>query len=664
MSRAPQPGFRARPYVALLVLTVLLLQAPGLVSAHAFLVDTTPQAGERLGNSPNEVVLFFSEPIVSGSEELTLRDEAGEEIDLVELAPLNGGLWVRGELPLLADGVYRASWQVMADDSHVSAGEFAFGVGDVAGLSARSSTSAGSVAWPEALGSFLLLVGIVLTIGGLISERFVWRPVQRVLGLEVPRAPLVLSLLLALAGVSIHVALLFGARDSEGSGPFNPLLWLEALSSRPGLLSAVTFALVFYGLWLALWSSGMPRLRLLVLLPLFGAAVATAYRGHAATVAAWWVPPVNALHVLLAGLWIGALLHLVQVLWANRSDGPLPALAQAAQRYAGLALVLVSPLLIAGVVTALAVLDRPQELITTPYGRVLSVKLLLVVAVLVLALVARLRALAPLMPKLLRRLTVVEGAGLLAVVALSAVLANAAPPPPQGQALNDLLGPVPLTGPVLRLADLPGQLALFLAAAEGQLQLRVIVPGGKGAEGAELEISGRRPDGLTFDLYPRSCGPGCFSMDMTWPDGVTSFEVSVSHDEWLGGAVEFDVPWPPGEEASERLEAVIEAMGEIRAFTMTERVSSGPEATFSTGAFGMTNPFFITEEVYANGGATDVRLLPGSEPGITEIVLFLPGSFMWYKLSVDDRNRLVRELIVNPGHRIERTFSYDDAEPE
>ena len=664
MSRASQSGFRARPFVALLVLTGLLLQAPGLVSAHAFLVDTTPQAGERLGSSPHEVILFFSEPIVSGSEELTVSDEAGEEIDLLELAPLNGGLWVRGEFPPLADGVYRASWQVMADDSHVSAGEFAFGVGDVAGLNAQSSTSAGSVAWPGALASFLLLVGIVLSTGGLISERFIWRPVQRVLGLEVPRAPLVVSLLLALAGVSLHVALLFGSRDSEGSGPFNPLLWLEALSSRPGLLSAVTFALVFYGLWLVMWSSRMPRLRLLVLLPLLAAAIATAYRSHAGSVAEWWVPAVNALHVLLAGLWIGALLHLVQVLWATRGDGALPALARAAQRYAGLALVLVSPLLIAGAVTALAVVDRPQQLLTTTYGRVLSLKLLLVVAVLALALVARLRALAPLLPKLLRRLTAAEGAGLLAVVALSAVLANAAPPPPRGQALNELLGPAPLSGPVLRLADLPGQLALFLAAAEGQLQLRVIEPGGEGSEGAELEISGRRPDGLTFDLYPRSCGPGCFSMDVNWSEGVTSFSVSVSHDEWLGGEAEFEVPWPPGEDASERLEAVIEAMGELPAFTMTERVSSGPDATFSTGRFRMTNPFFITEEVYANGGATDVRLLPGSEPGITEIVLFLPGSFMWYKLSVDDRNRLVRELIVNPGHRIERTFSYDDAEPE
>ena len=661
MSATSANGLRSRSLLAVLTFTVFLLQAPASVSAHAFLVDTTPQAGERMGNAPEEIVLFFSEPIVAGSEELTVRDEAGEAVALLDLAPINDGLWVRGKLPPLDEGVYRASWQVMADDSHVSAGEFAFGVGEVGSVSTESSSRAGVVAWPETLASIMLLVGMVLAIGGLISERFVWRPLRRELGRELPRAPIVPSLLLALFGACLQVVLLVATRITpESSGFFDPLVWLEVLTSRPGLLSVATMVLLLYGFWLAMWSSRMPGLHLLVLLPLLGSVTATAYRGHAGGVSDWWVAPVNALHLLLAGVWIGALLHLVQVLWAVRRDGALPALARAAQRYAALALVLVPPLLLAGVVTALAVVDRPTELLTTAYGRLLSTKLLLVVAVLVLALVARARAVVPLVPNLLRRLTGFESIGLFLIVTLSAVLANSAPPQPRGQDLNELLGPAPLTGPVLRLADLPGQLALFLAAAEDQLQLRVVEPSSEGAQGAALEITGQRPDGVTFDLYPRRCGPGCFSMDVAWPEGITRISVAASHELWTGGEVEFEVPWPIGEEASERLEAVIEEMGSIPSFTMTEEVSSGPDATFSSGSFRMPNPFFISEEVYANGGATDVRLLPNREPGISELVLFLPGSLMWYKLWIDDENRLTRALIVNPGHRIARTFTYDD----
>jgi hypothetical protein len=58
--------------------------------------------------------------------------------------------------------------------------------------------------------------------------------------------------------------------------------------------------------------------------------------------------------------------------------------------------------------------------------------------------------------------------------------------------------------------------------------------------------------------------------------------------------------------------------------------------------------------------------LPTGRPGYAELdqlVLYLPGSFMWYRLWVDSQNRLTRELIVNPGLRIERTFSYEGEQP-
>jgi copper transport protein len=652
---------RERPPFLPLISLLALFQLAAVVSGHAFLIDTDPQAGSRLGAPPEEILLRFSEPIVAGTEGLSLRNADGEPVELASVAPINGDLWVRGDPASLEEGAYRASWQVMADDSHVSAGEFAFAVGDAGTVSSASTSSSGTVAWPETLGSVLLLFGLVLAIGGLASERFVWQPVDRALGLGLPRAPLVASLLLALAGSAVHVALLVGARAPSGlDGYLDPLVWLSALSTRPGLLSAITLVLLLYALWLALWSIRMPRLRLWTIFPLLSVVTAVAFRSHAATAGAWWVALVNALHLLLAGLWIGALLHLGQVLWTARSEGVLPVLARAAQRYASLALVLVPPLLLAGVVTALAVVDRPADLVTTTYGRLLLAKLLVVLAVLAVALVARLRALRPFLPDLLRRLTRIEGAALLLVVAVSAVLANAAPPQPRAADLEELLGPAPLTGPVLRLADLAGQLALFLAAAEDQLQLRVVEPSGEPAQGAELEITGTRPDGLGFDLYPRSCGPGCFSMDLAWQEGATALAVALSHESWTGGEAEFEVPWPPGQEASARLEEVIDVMGSIPSFTMTEEVSSGPRATSSAGSFQMPNPFFIKEEVYANGGAVDVRALPGSEPEITQLVLYLPGSFMWYRLWVDSQNRLTRELIVNPGHRIERTFSYDD----
>ncbi len=148
-------------------------------------------------------------------------------------------------------------------------------------------------------------------------------------------------------------------------------------------------------------------------------------------------------------------------------------------------------------------------------------------------------------------------------------------------------------------------------------------------------------------------------MDFGWQRGVTALTVAVAHETWLGGRSTFEVPWPPGPDGSKVLTKAIQTMSRIPKFTMTEQVSSGPGANSPASTFRVPNPFFISEEVYARGGATDVRVLPTPDNDLTRLVLFLPGSFMWYELWVDSAHRLCRELIVNPGHRIERTFSYE-----
>lgn len=72
----------------------------------------------------------------------------------------------------------------------------------------------------------------------------------------------------------------------------------------------------------------------------------------------------------------------------------------------------------------------------------------------------------------------------------------------------------------------------------------------------------------------------------------------------------------------------------------------------------MPGPQFVEQEVYAAGGASDVRPVPAAA-GARALTLYIPGSAMWYRLWIDAEHRLWRELIVNPGHRIERSFAYE-----
>lgn len=636
------------------LIVVLGLVLPGIASAHAFLVRTTPRPGERLGTSPPAVVLDFSEPIVSGSARITVRTSDGVAVALGPPEERRGGAQVWAPLPPLDDAIYRVGWQVLADDGHASAGEFAFAVG-AGGAVPTTTTTSGAISWPDVALSWLLLLGLALGWGGLASEVVVWSPVVGRGGFLVPRAPVAWGLLLALAGAGGSFLLLAARGGTGPAAAFDPQAWRAALGGRPGAITAVVGALVAYALWIL----ARPRARAWALAPLGVAVLATAWRGHpgvAAEAGRWWEAVANGLHVAGATLWVGALVHLALTLQRVRDAERRSALAAAARRYAALALPTVFVVLVGGVITAIAELRTPADLVATAYGRVLLVKLGFVAAALGLALAARLRALpAPNLGRL-GRLTRVEGAALLGAIALSAVLGSTATPGPSAAAA-ELLGPPPLTGPVIRLASQAGQLAVFLAAAEGELQLWVIAPGGEPAGEARVQVEGRSPSGAGLDLYPRTCGRGCFSMGFPWPEGTTHLRVTVSGAEWTGGRVEFAVPWPPALENPQLLERVVATMRAQPEVWMTERVSSGPGMATGPYSVRLTGPRFVEQELYVASGADDVHLIHDGS-GLRSVVFWLPGSWTWYRLWIDDEYRVQRETIVNSGHLIERAFSY------
>ena len=370
----------------------------------------------------------------------------------------------------------------------------------------------------------------------------------------------------------------------------------------------------------------------------------------------------NAVHVAVALFWVGALAHLLIGLWRVRTAPPRALLAKAASRYATLALLPMPPLLVAGAITALDRFSEPAELVSSGYGRILLVKLGAASVALVLAVAARLRAIRVAPPRLglLRRLAGAEGLVLLGVLGLSAALASAAPPRSVVLAQADLLGPPPLDGPVVRLDALTGQLAVFLAASDGELELRVLTPDGDPASDARVQLQGRDPAGEALELYPRSCGRGCFSLSFSWQAGTTQLILDLTDSDWPGGSTNFSVPWPPSPDKSALLDRAIQTMREQEHGTMLERVSSGPGMTGGDHVIPLAGAQFVELEPYGGGGATDVREL-GSDGGDRVLTFFLPGSALWFRLELDSQDRLSKETIVDAGHLIERSFSYDAA---
>ena len=98
------------------------------VLAHSALQRSEPKDGARLAQSPNEIRIWFSEPIKVALSSFAVRDRAGKQIDKGDLrADVKEPMLVHLSLPpKLGPGVYKVSWSAVAQDLHVGKGGFSF----------------------------------------------------------------------------------------------------------------------------------------------------------------------------------------------------------------------------------------------------------------------------------------------------------------------------------------------------------------------------------------------------------------------------------------------------------------------------------------------------------------------------------------------------------
>ena len=109
---------------------VSLLALSGPVLAHSSLVRSDPGDGASLQTAPNEIRMWFTEPIKAGLSSIEVRDAAGRQIDQRDLrADKKEPALVRLSLPAnLGPGAYKVIWSAVAQDLHVARGSFNFRV--------------------------------------------------------------------------------------------------------------------------------------------------------------------------------------------------------------------------------------------------------------------------------------------------------------------------------------------------------------------------------------------------------------------------------------------------------------------------------------------------------------------------------------------------------
>jgi len=184
--------------------------------------------------------------------------------------------------------------------------------------------------------------------------------------------------------------LILRARTMSGGG------FALALSVVPLVLTRTHFGLIWMarlatlGVLLGLSPASGRALRLIALVLAFGVALSTSLTGHAAD---WGDVTVTAVvdwgHVLAASAWAGGLVGLTVLARAERNAWPPILFASVVRRFSTLAGLCLLVVVGSGLHNVWWQLSAPSQLWTTEYGRVLAIKLLVVLALIGLGAVNR-----------------------------------------------------------------------------------------------------------------------------------------------------------------------------------------------------------------------------------------------------------------------------------
>lgn len=416
---------------ALLVALVL----PAIASGHASLRAVSPATQSRVEESPSEVRLRFDQSVTIVADSIVVYAADGARVS-GPVAPADRGREMFARVRTLERGAYTVRWRELSADGHIGSGVFTFGVG-VPAPPPTEAVGASGQTWRDDAARWAAFVALAALFGPLV----VWLVLLR----SVDPGPRARKAFYATAAVSSFAMIdigIFGFVLRAANAlqlPFVELMYGDlspfATKTRFGLaflVMTVGFGVVALFATLA-WVLDRPGLLWFTLGISALLASGWSLSGHQSTEPnstgltelADWV------HLVAGSVWLGGVVTLAAIVW------PLaPALRRHAfLRFARLAVMLIGLVVVAGTYLAIVRLPELNDLWTTSYGRLLIVKVGIVLVALAWGgfhhLVVRPRLERGDVPGFAGRSLLGESAVAMAVLVLAAALVNGAPPAPQ-----------------------------------------------------------------------------------------------------------------------------------------------------------------------------------------------------------------------------------------
>jgi copper transport protein len=370
------------------VLIAVLSLGTGVASAHASVVATSPADNTSVTPSPAKVSATFSEQVSIGVGGLTVRNANGLRVDQGSSSLDSAGSTVSVALqPALPDGTYVATYRVLSADGHPVSASFLFGVGagPIDANAASFSGTDGNRAWEiaGAFARFLMYASALLAAGLAFFLAFIHdRDEDRWRLIGWTRIATITALFGATGIVVVQAALLSGKNLSAitDSGVLG-----DVLNSRLGWsLAALTMGLIAVHL-----STDIRNVIASQSLALYGGlatAASFAIWGHSTELTPIWLSTTaDIVHVAAAAIWFGGIVGLVMVL-RRRGNQPVASTAQIVSRFSTAAAISVGFLAAAGIALGWNATGGSFEaLVSTTYGRLLLVKIVITAGILAIA---------------------------------------------------------------------------------------------------------------------------------------------------------------------------------------------------------------------------------------------------------------------------------------
>jgi methionine-rich copper-binding protein CopC len=113
-------------FLAVGLFSLLAMAMPA--NAHAFMVHAEPPVGSKIKKTPNEIRIWFNEPVKPALSSIMVFDGNGTQPDKKDthLDRDNRALLHVSLRSSLAPGIYKVIWRVTSVDTHVTNGDFRF----------------------------------------------------------------------------------------------------------------------------------------------------------------------------------------------------------------------------------------------------------------------------------------------------------------------------------------------------------------------------------------------------------------------------------------------------------------------------------------------------------------------------------------------------------